>query len=676
MRRSLLFILVPTILLSTTTLLAQSQRPAANAPAANAPAANTPAANASAANAASAPAASALAASAPAANTPAANTPAASASATNAATPSGHHAPRPADRFAGLDTAFARVLKDWHAAGFAVAVVEKGSLIYAKGFGYKDLAHKSPVTPHTLFAIGSCTKAFTASIIGLLQKQGLVDIDKPVREYLPALRFYNTTMDNMITLRDMMCHRTGLPRYDLSWYALPPASRDSVLRRVQYMEPSFAPRERWQYNNFMFLGQGLVAEKLTGQSWEKNVADRILTPLGMTGTNFSIASLQQSGDYSLGYDVKKDSLIKSIAYHDLTEMGPAGSINSNVLDMSAWVRTWIHGGKFKGREVLPESYVDEATSAQMVLGGGRPGKDQPDIYFSCYGFGWFLASYRGHYRVEHGGNIDGFSASTCFFPTDSIGIIVLSNQNSSQVPPIIRNLLADRLLHLPYKDWDTDLKRTADAARKEEKSASAARLSNQLPGTHPSHALSDYAGLFSNLAYGNFEILLKDDSLIAVLPRQKWWLKHFHYDVFEPLEIDTRDGIDTSDRSNNRLSFAMDEVGSIATVSMRLDAAFDKPVVFTRTPRPRTLSIEQLNKYVGEYVLGASLTVKIYIQDSALHLSAPGQGDYELAAVDLDKFALKTLTGFYVQFQLDDGGVVTGLMSIQPNGNFKATKKK
>ena len=131
-------------------------------------------------------------------------------------------------RFAGLDTAFARVLKDWHAAGFAVAVVEKNKVIYAKGFGYRDYENKIPVTPNTLFAIGSCTKAFTASLLGMLNKDGKVDFDKPVRTYLPDLKFYNDELNDHVTLRDMMCHRTGLPRHDYSWYLFQTHSRDSL----------------------------------------------------------------------------------------------------------------------------------------------------------------------------------------------------------------------------------------------------------------------------------------------------------------------------------------------------------------------------------------------------------------------------------------------------------------
>src|SRR5436190_22024688 len=144
-------------------------------------------------------------------------------------------------------------------------------------------------------------------------------------------------------------------------------------------------------------------------------------------------------------------------------MNPAGSINSSVTEMANWVITWINGGKYKGKEILPSPYVQDAISSQMVISGGVPDKENPVIHFSNYGLAWFLASYRGHYRVEHGGNIDGFSASTCFFPSDSIGIIVLTNQNGSIVPGIVRNTIADRLFGLNKIDWN---KRANDAQAK------------------------------------------------------------------------------------------------------------------------------------------------------------------------------------------------------------------
>src|SRR5450432_4714782 len=178
-------------------------------------------------------------------------------------------------RFAGLDTTFTRILSVWKGAGFAVAVVEKNKLVYVKGFGFRNNEEKLPVTPNTLFAIGSCTKSFTASLIGSLAAKGDLDIDKPVRDYLPELKFYNDEMNDRITLRDMMCHRTGLPRHDLSWYLFTTQSRDSLQQRIAYMEPSAGLREKWQYNNFMFMLQGLVVEKITGKSWEDNIREKI-----------------------------------------------------------------------------------------------------------------------------------------------------------------------------------------------------------------------------------------------------------------------------------------------------------------------------------------------------------------------------------------------------------------
>src|SRR6476620_2578823 len=142
-------------------------------------------------------------------------------------------------RLASLDTAFERTLRTWKASGFAVAVVEKNKIIYAKGFGYRDYEKKLPVTPETLFPIGSCTKAFTASLIGMLEQEGKLDIDKPAHQYLPDLNFYSEQLTESVTLRDMMSHRTGLPRHDYSWYLFPTASRDSMFKRIQYQEPTF-----------------------------------------------------------------------------------------------------------------------------------------------------------------------------------------------------------------------------------------------------------------------------------------------------------------------------------------------------------------------------------------------------------------------------------------------------
>lgn len=582
----------------------------------------------------------------------------------------------PVNPLAGIDTTLERILKERKAAGFAVAVVDKNKIIYAKGFGYRDIEKKLPVTPNTLFAIGSCTKAFTSMLIGLLNKDAKLDYDKPVRDYLPELKFFTTEMNNQITVRDLMCHRTGLPRHDYSWYYFNSASRDSLLQRIQYMEPTAAIRHTWQYNNFMFLLQGMIVEKITGKTWEQNIREKIFTPLGMTTSNLSKKELEKRNEPSLGYYLYKDSIIKKTDYYNINGMAPAGSINSSVNEMANWVMAWINGGKLNGKEIFPFSFMKEAMSSQMVIGAGLPDKEKPDVHFSNYGLGWFLASYRSHYRVEHGGNIDGFSASTCFFPSDSIAIIVLTNQNGSAVPSIVRNTIADRLLKLKPIDWLAD-RNIADAKTKAAaKEVETKAVSNQKKGTTTSHILKDYEGIFNHPGYGTMEIALQKDSLFMLTPNGRSWLRHYHYDIFEIFSVDNKEGIDTSQKNSPKIQFEMMEDGNINKVMMELQPGL-KAIEFVRKPKAKELTTEELKKYEGDYELSPTIIARFYIKgEKKLYAFIEGQPEYELIPTDKNKFVLKILSGYSVLFEENDKGEIIAASFIQPNGTFKATKKK
>lgn len=576
-------------------------------------------------------------------------------------------------RFAGLDTAFARVLKDWKAAGFAVAVIEKNKVVYSKGFGFRDMDNKLPVTTNTLFAIGSCTKAFTSSLLGLLLKDGKIDLDKPVSTYLPELKFYNDLMNNNITVRDMMCHRTGLPRHDLSWYLFP-TTRDSLIHRIRYQEPTANIREQYQYNNFMFLAQGVLAEKLYKKKWEQLIKEKIFDSLGMTQTNFSVTEMEKSSDAAKGYGLKKDSIIRKLDYYNLDAMGPAGSINSNVTEMANWVITWLNGGKFNGKQVLPAGYVSQAMSSQMISGGALPDKENPDIHLSTYGFGWAISSYRGHYRVQHGGNIDGFSANVTFFPSDSIGIVVLVNQNASSVPVVVRNILSDRALNLARTDWNGFSKRNADKARASEREAAKSIVNSRKQSGPLTHALKDYEGLYTHPGYGTIDVTVERDSLFANFPRAKNWLRHSFYDIFEPFDVDKATGIDTTDRENIRFQFHMNIAGEIEGLSAEVQPGL-KPIIFSRSPKSKPLTAEDLAKYVGEYQL-MDMNVKVEVRNgSTLYVIAPGQPDYETIYTGNHEFRLKALQGFSVKFELNSAGKATRAVFTQPNGTFTATKK-
>ncbi|MNK25816.1 Beta-lactamase [compost metagenome] len=574
-----------------------------------------------------------------------------------------------AKRLSGIEKELEKVLADQQVAGFSVAVVYKDKVLLSKGFGYRDVENKKPVTPNTLFAIGSSTKAFTSSIIGQLEKEGKLKLNDPATQHLPQLKFKYDYLNTGVTIRDMMCHRTGFSRFDYSWYIFNTANRDSLIERIRYMEPTAKLREKWQYNNWMFLAQGMIAEKITEKTWEQNIRERFFTPLNMTRSNTDILQVEKDADASLPYTVNSKLEIKKLAYYNINGMGPAGSINSCSNDMANWVSTWIMGGKFKGQEILPSSYLREASSSQMAVSGGQP-KKHSDIQFMNYGLGWFLESYRGHYLVEHGGNIDGFSANVAFYPSDSIGIVVLVNQNASSVPEIVRNTISDKLFGLTPIPWNADAKKDQDEMQSALKKMENKPDTIQVKNTQPSHPLKDYAGYYSNAAYGDFTVILENDTLKTFLAGDKVWLKHYHYDVFD-LETFEKDE-DDDPNSKFLLNFTSASDGKIDAVSVELDEP-GKNTVFQRSAQKIDLSGDALAKYVGDYDLEGT-TIKIYLRGKTLMLLVPGQPDYETVPVGNDTFDFVIVKGYSLKFGMEDGKAKT-VTIIQPHGNFTAKKK-
>jgi len=571
-------------------------------------------------------------------------------------------------RLKGLDTFALKVLKDWNAAGVTIAVVEKNKVIYTGGFGYRDLDKKLPVTENTQFAIGSCTKAFTASMLGMLEKEDKLDIDKPVRTYLPELKFQNEYTNDHATLRDMMCHRTGLPRHDLSWYASW-ASRNELLERIQYMEPTAELRAKWQYNNFMFMAQGIVIEKITGKSWEENMKERILKPLGMANTNLSTNDMEKSPDHSLAFATNESS-IKAIPYRNIDAMGPAGSINSCAKDMAKWLITWINNGKYEGKEIIPSAYRNDAITIQMAMGGGAPGADNPDVHISGYGLGWMMSSYRGHYRVEHGGGIDGFITTTGFFPGDSIGIFISSNQGG--VSTSIRNFIADRMLKLSYRNWN---KMQLDAAMKARDAAKAVQKNDSIGhkfNTKPSQELKNYTGTYKNPGYGSIEISMKDGGLVSKFNMIDIRLDHFHYDQFNAVILDP--ALEGSEPI--RFTFHADVSGDISKLTVPFEGGV-KDIEFVKETKAIAVKKSDLEKYVGEYELQPGAIAKFYIKgEKTLYAFIEGQPEFELVPTDNNKFDLKVMKGYGVTFEENNKGEIVSASFVQPNGTFKATRKK
>lgn len=574
----------------------------------------------------------------------------------------------PYSRLSGIDSLLEKVRHDYHAAGFSVAVVYKDSLIYAKGFGYRDYENKLPATENTIYAIGSSSKAFTTALLGLLEKEGKLSFNDKAVKYLPALEFKDGRQQ-LITIKDMITHRTGYARYDYSWYMFNTTNRDSLLGRVKYMTPNAELRERWQYNNYMYLAQGMIAEKITGKSWEENIKERFFAPLGMSRSSVDISGLKHNkGDVSFPYTVEENKQIKKMDYYDISGIGPAGSINSSVKEMSNWLKVWVNNGVFNGDTILPEGYVKRAASPQMVIEGGFPSADNPDIHITNYGFAWFISSYRGHYLVQHGGNIDGFSANAAFFPSDSLGIVVLSNQNNSRVPGIVRNYLADRFFGLPFVEWnkaqgkvEQDTDTTADTSATED----LGRIRN----TSPSHALADYTGFYDSPLYSKFEIVLENDTLKTKLGTRDYWLSHYHYDIFEARL--SEDGKADTAAGGIKVSFRTGLDGNIESVVIPFGEGVE-PAEFKREAKAVQVDKSELEKYAGTYEL-SGMRITITVKNDILYMDVPGQRTYETIAQGNHHFRLKGLDGFSIRFE-ESAGKITALNSIQPNGTFRVPR--
>lgn len=576
-------------------------------------------------------------------------------------------------RLKGIEKQFNAVLESTKAAGFAVAIVEGDKIIYAKGFGYSDYENKIPVDANTLFAIGSSTKAFTSALLGLHREDKKLSFDDSPSKHIPELEFYNNEMNNQIIIKDLMRHSTGLPRHDASWYYFPSDNKDTLIAKIKYHEPFTGVRQQWYYNNFGFLAQGVITERITGKSWEENIENEFFKPLGMDRSKTTIAGMKSSTNAAFGYELDNDRNIKKMDYYDIAGMSPAGSINSSVNDMSKWLITWINDGKYKDEQIIPENYVKEAMSSQMVVAAGLPSKELPEAQFANYGYGWFLHSYKGHYMVEHGGNIDGFSASVGFYPSDSLGIVVLANQNGSAVPSLVRNIAADYMLKVNKTDWakkhKDDLEKALDAMKKAEVDAEISNVKN----TRPSHTKLDYTGSYEHKGYGKFDVVIKNDSLFSALNGETVYLNHFHYDTFEFIDVKAGKVDTTAIGKSIKVTFSTNVTGDINYGRVEAEP-MTEAIAFKRTANTIDVDAKTLEQYVGKYDLMGT-EIKAYIKDeNVLYVFVPGQPEYALVPTAKHKFNFKTLEGFKIEF-IETDGIINEVKFIQPNGVFVAKRK-
>jgi CubicO group peptidase (beta-lactamase class C family) len=569
-----------------------------------------------------------------------------------------------AKRLAGFDDYMAKVLKDWNGPGIGVGIVVGDKLVFAKGYGYRDYEKKLPFTPGTVCPIASNTKLFTAVAAGLLVEEGKLSWDRPVRESVPTIRFHDEQLNNTVTLRDMLSHRTGITRHDTIWFKSD-FSRKELFDRLKYLEPQEPMRQTFLYNNLMFAGVGYMIELQSGRTWEQFVRERMLQPLDMKSTGYTIAEMVKAPEHGVGYTERRDSfdLYQIPYYEDIEGVAPCGAIVSNIEDLSHWLIALMNDGMYHGKQVLPADVLRQ--TMQPAIGLPNTAAEQRgfwELLNPAYGMGRQTASYRGHLITYHGGDLPGFHSQVSFMPKEKIGVIVLVVGNhTAPLYNYVSYNVYERLLGMDETPWiqrGLDIRLKAKSAGMESrKKAGGDRIAN----TRPSHPLADYVGEYDNPAYGVLKIGLKSDQLQFDFHKIVMPMTHFHYDRF-----DTPD-----DEENGKWSvnFRTNPQGDVEQAVMSLDEA---EATFTR--RPEKLAPTLLTQLAGEYETPTGTKLQVKYQDAAgLSLVPPGAPPLQLIQVKGLRFRTPQFSDVVFEF-LVDAGHVRAMKRRDPGGETSYPK--
>lgn len=566
----------------------------------------------------------------------------------------------------GFDSYMEQVLKDWNAPGVAVGIIIKGELVYAKGFGYRDLEKKLPVTPKTLFPIASNTKLFTTVAMGMLVEEGKLAWDKPISNFVPQIKFHNQDLYNTVTLRDMLAHRTGISRHDNIWYKAD-FSRKELFDRLAYLEPAQPLRQSLLYNNLMYVASGYCLELLSGKTWESFTQENIFTPLAMKSSLFTIEAMESKADFAFPYyeDRETDQLIKRPFYREQQGIGPAGSIISNIEDMSKWVIALMNKGNYQGKNVISNAIISETLQPGIATpNSALESMGYDEILNRTYGMGRSFAAYKGHYFTNHGGAIGGFYSQVSMMPYDSIGVLVFVNGDHNRpLVDFISYNIYDRLLNLEQTDFNGRSLKDRIEGKATSKEARKKAGNEKVANTKPSHPLTDYVGQYEDPAYGILSISLAGEELNFDFHNIKLPLTHYHYDRF--------DTPDDQIYGKYAVNFSTDPQGEIAKAIISMD---ESEVSFIKKPDASLSSPATLKQYEGSYELAGEIIEIKMKGDNKLILLSRGQPDYSLVPYKSHKFKVDEFSDLSIEF-IVESNEVKKMKFVTPSGAYEYMKK-
>ncbi len=433
-----------------------------------------------------------------------------------------------------LDTYFEKAAKDWGIPGMSVGIVKNGEIVFSKGYGVLEVGKPEKPDGNTLYAIASNSKAFTSAIIAMLVQEGKLNWDDKVQKYLPYFELYDPFVSRETTIKDLLCHRVGLGTFsgDVIWYKSDLTSEE-IIKRLKYLPNKFDFRDGYGYSNVMYITAGEIIKTVTGKTWGQNVQERILNPVKMDRTIFSLSKLNEKGNFATPHAFEEAKNIP-IPYVDWEEIGALGGIISSVNDMGKWMIFNMNNGITGTDTLLRPSSRNLIWKMHNTYNVDLTKPNNNKTHFRGYGLGWALEDFQGKMKVSHSGGYDGMISLVTMIPDEKLGIVVLSNGMN---PPTtaVTNYAINAFLGLEEKDWSAEMLEQ-NKKRKTEDTRIAKREAKRVTGTKPSLPLEKYAGIYNAPIYGKIVVKTENGQLRLYFehtPELSATLEHWHYDVWK-----------------------------------------------------------------------------------------------------------------------------------------------
>lgn len=406
-----------------------------------------------------------------------------------------------------------REMKAWNLPGMAVAIVKDGKIVLSQGYGVQETGTDKKVNDETLFQIASCSKAFTATSLALLASQNKLSLDDTVRRWIPGFSLYDPLATRQVTVRDLLCHRIGLQTFQgdfANWGSN--FSRKQIIGLMAKQKPVYGFRAQYGYCNAAYLTAGEIIPAVTGKTWDEFVKENFFDPLAMKRSSTTWAAISNDKNASKGH-TEWENALQVVPYDNIDNLGPAGSINSCVKDLSHWLLMQLDSGRYEQKPVVPFSVLRETRKPQTII----PGTPSlfPGMHFQAYGLGWYMADFYGKKVLWHNGGTSGFLTSVCFVPELNLGFVILTNSDANNLYNALRYQLLDAYLGLPYRNYSAIYLRNSEQAKQDAKAQTGLWQVKAAGKPELPVEAKTFAGTYENPVYGKMKITVEGNKIGA-----------------------------------------------------------------------------------------------------------------------------------------------------------------